>query len=86
MATAQTAISLDALLLSQLDAAAEELGIPRSRLLARAAEEFLRRHRNAKLLTALNRAHADGPTREEVELRQALKKRHRARLEGEWHE
>ena len=84
MATAQTAISLDALLLSQIDAAAEELGVPRSGLLARAVEEFLRRHRNEKLLAALNQAHADGPTEDEVELRQALKRRQRSRLQGEW--
>jgi hypothetical protein len=84
MDTAQTAISLDVLLLNQLDAAAEELGVPLSGLLARATKEFLRRHRNAKLLAALNRAHTEGPTEEEVELRQELKRRHRSRLQGEW--
>ena len=73
MSSVKTAISLDAPLLKQIDAVATELRVPRSRLLALAAREFLRRHQNAKLLAELNRAHADGPTAEEVEMRQAWK-------------
>ena len=84
MASVKTAISLDAPLLRQIDTVAAELNVPRSRLLALAAEEFLRRHENAKLLADLNRAHADGPTAEEVEARRMWKRQHRRRLEGEW--
>lgn len=80
----KTAISLDAPLLQQIDAVAAELGMPRSRLLAEAAREFLLRHQNAKLLNALNEAHAKGPTEEEIEQRRAWKRRHRQRIEGEW--
>lgn len=78
------AISLKAPLLKQIDAVATELDMPRSRLLAEAAREFLRRHESAKLLQALNEAHADGPTQEEVELRRAMKSRYRRRFEGSW--
>lgn len=84
MPSVKTAISLEAHLLKQIDAVATELRVPRSRLLALAAREFLRRHQNAKLLAELNRAHADGPTAEEVEMRQAWKRQYRSRLEGEW--
>ncbi len=84
MSAAKTAISLDPPLLQRIDAVAAELGLPRSRLLARAAEQFLRRHENARLLAELNRAHADGPTDEEIELRRAWKRQYRRRLEGEW--
>lgn len=84
MSSVKTAISLDAPLLKQIDAVAAELRMPRSRLLARAAREFLRRHQNAKLLDALNTAHASGPTDEEVEHRRAWKRQHRRRIEGEW--
>lgn len=57
--TVKTAISLDAPLLKQIDAVAAELHMPRSRLLAKAAREFLLRHQNVK------QAHASGPTEEE---------------------
>lgn len=80
----KTAISLDAPLLKQIDAVAAELRMPRSRLLAEAAREFLLRHQNAKLLDTLNKAHASGPTDEEIEHRRAWKRQHRRRVEGEW--
>ncbi len=84
MASVKTAISLETHLLKQIDSVATELKMPRSRLLALAAREFLRRHQNAKLLAELNRAHADGPTAEEAEVRQAWKRQYRRRIEGEW--
>jgi len=84
MTSVKTAISLEAPLLEQIDAVAAELHVPRSRLLAKAAREFLRRYQNAKLLTALDKAHAEGPTDEEIELRRAWKRQHRRRIEGEW--
>ena len=84
MSSIKTAISLDAPLLRQIDAVAAELKVPRTRLLARAAEEFLRRHQSAKLLADLNRAHADGPTAEEIEMRRAWKRQHRRRVKDEW--
>lgn len=84
MATVKTAVSLDASLLKQLDAAATELEMPRSRLLALAAERFLRKYQNAKLLEELNRAPSEGPSAAEIEHRRIWKKKHRRRLEGEW--
>ncbi len=84
MSSVKTAISLEAQLLKQIDAVAAELRMPRSRLLAEAAKEFLLRHQNAKLLDALNKAHASGPTDEEIEYRRAWKTQHRRRIEGEW--
>lgn len=84
MGKVKTAISLDAPLLEEIDALAEELSVPRSRLLAKAAEEFLFRYQNAKLLEALNKAHEGGPTEEEIEQRRVWKRQHRRRIEGEW--
>ena len=84
MSRVKTAISLDAPLLQQIDAVAAELRMPRSRLLAEAAREFLKRYQNAKLLDALNKAHASGPTDKEIERRRAWKRQHRRRVEGEW--
>jgi metal-responsive CopG/Arc/MetJ family transcriptional regulator len=84
MASMKTAISLDPPLLKRIDDAAAELRIARSRLLALAAEEFLRRYDSERLLAELNRAHAEGPTAEEVERRRAWKRQHRQRVEGQW--
>lgn len=84
MSSVKTAISLDAPLLKQIDAVAAELRMPRSRLLAKAAQEFLLRYQNAKFLDALNKAHAREPTEEEIGHRRAWKRQHRRRVEGEW--
>ncbi len=84
MSSVKTAISLDAPLLKQIDAVAAELRMPRSRLLAEAAREYLLRYQNARLLDALNQAHASGPTDDEIERRRAWKRQHRRRVEGEW--
>ena len=83
MAT-KTAISLDESLLERIDQAARELRLPRSRLLARAAEDFLTQHESRKLLERLDRAYSDQPTAEEVGVRRGHRRRHRRAVEGSW--
>jgi metal-responsive CopG/Arc/MetJ family transcriptional regulator len=80
----KTAVSFDEKLLERIDRAAQELRLPRSRLLARAAEEFLTEHENRALLERLNRAYCDRPTAEESELRRRQRGRHRRAVEGSW--
>lgn len=82
--TVKTAVSLDEELLERIDRVAEELRLPRSRLLARAAEEFLAEHENRKLLEQLNQAYSDAPAPEEEELLRGHRRRHRRRVEGSW--
>jgi len=86
MSAVKTAISLEERLLSQIDAAAEELELPRSRVLAMAAEEFLRRRESARLLAELNAAYGDenDDMAEEKAWRQRAKPHHRRLVEGEW--
>ena len=84
MAAVKTAVSLDEKLLERIDQAAGELRLPRSRLLARAAEEFLSDHENRKLLERLDRAYGDPPTEEEEELRRRRRAEHRRTVEGSW--
>lgn len=84
MPSAKTAISLDRRLLDRLDAAARELDLPRSRLLARAAEEYLRRHENQRLLTRLNRVYGEDGGEEERALARRRRGAHRRRVEGDW--
>lgn len=83
MATTKTAISLDPPLLDRIDSLARELDVSRSRLISLAAEEYLRRHDSARMLAALDRAYADGPTQEESRLRVAMRARQRRRIERE---
>lgn len=80
----KTAVSLDEDLLERIDRVAQELRLPRSRLLARAAEEFLTEHENRRLLERLNRAYSEQPTAEEAELRRRHRRRHRRTVEGSW--
>jgi predicted transcriptional regulator len=81
----KTAISLDEELLRRVDAVARELDEPRSRVLARAAEDFLRRLENQHLLESLNRAYSDEvPGPEEAAEKALRRERHRRLVEGEW--
>jgi metal-responsive CopG/Arc/MetJ family transcriptional regulator len=85
MAHIKTAISLQETLLQQLDALAQELDISRSRLFTLAAEEFLQRYQNQKLLETINAAYDDNmPDAEEEELLQRRRRQHRQLVEGQW--
>jgi hypothetical protein len=72
MATVKTAISLNNRLLEQVDSAAQEMNIPRSRLFVLAVEAFLRQRENERLLKAINKAYDEHPPdeRELVQLRE----------------
>jgi metal-responsive CopG/Arc/MetJ family transcriptional regulator len=77
MAAVKTAITLDRRLLERIDEVARELELPRSRVIARAAEEYLRRHDSARMLAELDAAYAGGPTAEERRLAGARRQAHR---------
>jgi metal-responsive CopG/Arc/MetJ family transcriptional regulator len=83
MASSKTAISLESPLLDRIDELARELEVSRSRLLALAAEDFLRKHENARMLRQIDLACADGPTEEERKVAQAMRSRHRQRIQRE---
>lgn len=84
MASVKTAISLDADLLERIDAQARASDVPRSRLLAQAAEEYLRRRENERLLEQLNSVYGADGGEEEAALRRLWRPRHRRMAEGEW--
>ena len=81
--TVKTAISLDRSLLARIDAAAVELSLSRSRFLARAAEELVRKLENRKLLARINEAYADGPDEEEREQQRGMWEMQRRQLRKE---
>ena len=84
MANVKTAISLQQSLFEQIEVLAQELQISRSRLFALAAEAFIQRHQNQKLLEAINDAYDDLPDAEEQSLHQKMRQQHRHLVEGQW--
>ena len=83
MASSKTAISLESQLLDRIDELARELEVSRSRLLALAAQDFLHKLENTRVLAQIELACADGPTEEERNVAQAMRARHRRRIERE---
>lgn len=85
MTAVKTAISLDPELLEQIDETARELGLPRSQLLAMAAEKLIRDRENAKLLQRLNESYSDenDETCDESGVVEAWRRRHRELVESE---
>ncbi len=72
MANIKTAISLEESLFHQIEAVAQEMQIPRSRLFVMAVEDFLRRRRNQTLLDSINTAYDDFPDPEEQTVMEAM--------------
>jgi metal-responsive CopG/Arc/MetJ family transcriptional regulator len=84
MSNIKTAISLQKPLFDRLEALASQMKVSRSRLLALALEEFIRRRENQQLLEKINKAYEDAP--DAIEQTHLRKKRrlHREVVEGEW--
>jgi metal-responsive CopG/Arc/MetJ family transcriptional regulator len=84
MTNVKTAISLQKSLFDQVEALAEELKLPRSRVFALAVEDFVRRYQSRRLLDRINAAYEDTPDPTEATLRRRMRRRHRRIVEGEW--
>lgn len=84
MPTVKTAISIEEGLLERIDALAAELELPRSRLLALAAEDYLRKRHDAQILARLNEVYGEPDAGEDDELRLHHRTRHRRLVEGGW--
>ena len=84
MTYVKTAISLQETLLQKMDDMAQQMDISRSRLFALAAEDYLQRHQNRKLLEALNAAYDDLPDPAEETHRQQMRRQHRQMVTGQW--
>lgn len=84
MASVKTAISLDESLLEEADALARKMKVSRSRLLALALEELLRREQDRELLRRINEAYEDYPDPSELEQQRGMRRLQREIGEGEW--
>jgi metal-responsive CopG/Arc/MetJ family transcriptional regulator len=84
MPNVKTAISLQKPLFDELETLARQMKVSRSRLLALALEEFIRRRENQRLLETMNQAYEDAPdVTEQTHLRK-MRRLHRKIVEGEW--
>jgi len=84
MATIKTAISIDKPLFEQLGDLAQELNTSRSRIFALAATEFIQRHKNIKLLEAINAAYNDSPDENESSINIVMRSKHLKMVKDKW--
>jgi len=84
MANIKTAISIDKPLFEQVDDLAHELNTSRSRIFTLAATEFIQRHKNLKLLEAINDAYDDFPDEKEASLKSVMRSRHLKMVKDQW--
>ncbi len=84
MAAVKTAISLQKTLFDRAEALARRMKISRSRLVALALDDFLRRRRSIELEASINAAYDDTPDTAQKALRRRMRSRHRQVVEGEW--
>jgi metal-responsive CopG/Arc/MetJ family transcriptional regulator len=84
MGNIKTAISIEKPLFDQVDKLAHELNTSRSRIFALAAIEFIQRHKNKKLLEAINSAYDDIPDVNEESLKSAMRARHLKMVKDQW--
>lgn len=83
LAKSKPDIVLNQQLLDRLNAAASEMKISQSGLVALAVEEFLQRQQTRQLVDRLNEAYKDGPDEEEREWLKHSQKAYRKTLEAE---
>ena len=84
MATIKTAISIDKPLFEQLGDLAQELNTSRSRIFALAATEFIQRHKNLKLLEAINAAYNDSQDENESSINTVMHSKHLKMVKDKW--
>ena len=84
MPTVKTAISLEQDLMAKVQEIACTMNISRSRVFALAAEEFVRRQENRKLLEKIDAAYEGEPDPEEQIRLRASRRSFRKLIEGEW--
>ena len=84
MPTVKTAISLEQDLMAKVQEVACTMNISRSRVFALAAEEFVHRQENRRLLEKIDAAYEGEPDPEEQIRLRASRRSFRKLIEGEW--
>jgi len=83
MSAVKTAISLDEEIYQEVERLARELNVSRSRLIALALEDFLRRHQNQKLLREINAAYDESLEEEDRDISRRMRRHFRQVIERE---
>ena len=81
MPTVKTAISLQKPLYEKATKLARKMRIPRSRLVNKALEEFIRRRETQALVDSLNAVYAEGLDEEDQKMLEAMRRMQAARTE-----
>ncbi|MCP5110326.1 MAG: ribbon-helix-helix protein, CopG family [bacterium] len=82
--TVKASVSLDRRLFERVEALAETLHISRSRMMAQALEEFLRRYENRQMLDRLNAVYAEPEDDIERRMREGMGRLQHDVVKGEW--
>ena len=82
--TVKTAVSLYRSLFERAEALAGTLHVTRSRMMAQALEDFLRRHENRQMLDRLNAVYAEPEDDMERREREGMERLQRDVVKGEW--
>jgi len=80
----KAAISIDDELLHEVDKTARSMGLSRSRLLAIAADEFLKRHRRGEMLRRLNEVYSGEMEASEKRMLKAFKTKFSRTVKETW--
>ena len=83
MSAVKTAISLDEEIYQEVERLARELNVSRSRLIALALEDFLRRHQNQKLLREINAGYDESMEEEDRDVSRRMRRHFRRVIESE---
>jgi hypothetical protein len=84
MATIKTAISVESVIFNEMDSLSKRLKVPRSRLFARAAEEFVNRQRKEGLLERINHVYGDPNNQEDPEYIKRIKRKQGQTVKEQW--
>jgi hypothetical protein len=84
MATIKTAISIDKSLFEAMGDLSHEMNISRSRIFALAAAEFVQRHKNLKLLEAINAAYNDFTDENESSINTVMRSKYLKMVKEQW--
>ena len=83
MPNIKTAISMEKPIFDKVNDLAKNLNISRSRLFVIAAQEFIQRHNNLKLLQAINDAYDDLPD-VDTKIVDKMRRRHLKMVKNQW--
>jgi hypothetical protein len=84
MPNIKTAISLDERLFRQIERLAEEMKLSRSKVISKAVQLLLERHRNQDILDRLNQVYKNGPDEDDVKWMRGARAKYAQTFKDKW--